>query len=242
MFLGRHLLATLVILAAACSGDSGSPRTPLAPTLSVAALTSLSGSNQRATAGDPLGEPLSVRVTDATGKGIADVTVAFEITHGLGAIGGKTPGPPGAPMLAHSSTNAQGVAEMTLVPYEPGDITVTASIANAAVAPVTFTAGVDVVAIELVSMGGGPYGAFVGPCHCAAAINILKVPVGVPIEWRNPFDESWTVTSTSTPVGAQGFESGPLSRNSRFRFVPEVRGTWQYRDQVSGLTAMLIVE
>ena len=156
MFLGRHLLATLVILAAACSGDSGLPRTPLAPTLSVAALTSLSGSNQRATAGDPLGEPLSVRVTDATGKGIADVTVAFEITHGLGAIGGKTPGPPGAPMLAHSSTNAQGVAEMTLVPYEPGDITVTASIANAAVAPVTFTAGVDVVAIELVSRGAGP--------------------------------------------------------------------------------------
>jgi hypothetical protein len=242
MLFTRPLLATLVILAAACGGGSGSPHTPLAPTPSVAALTSVSGSNQRATAGDPLGEPFAVRVTDATGKGIGHLPVAFEITHGLGAIGGKTPGPPGAPMLAFSSTNANGIAEMTLVPYEPGDIAVTASIADAAVTPVIFTARVDMVAIELVSMQGGPYGAFVGPCRCASAINVLKVPVGVPIEWRNPFDESWTVTSTSMPAGAPGFESGPLSRNSRFRFVPEVRGTWEYRDRFTGLTATLIVE
>jgi hypothetical protein len=242
MLLRRFLPATLAILATACSGGSESPRTPLAPTPSVAALTSVSGSHQRATAGDPLGEPFAVRVTDATGKGIGQVPVAFEITHGLGAIGGKTPGPPGAPMLAFSNTNANGVAEMTLVPYEPGDITVTASLANAEVMPVIFTARVDLVAIELVSMQGGPYGAFVGPCRCASAINILKVPVGVPIEWRNPFDKSWTVSSTSTPAGAPGFDSGPLSRNSRFRFVPDVRGSWAYRDRFSGLTAALIVE
>lgn len=242
MFLRRSLLAALVILATACGGGTGSPRTPLAPTPSVAALTSASVSHQRATAGEPLAEPLSVRVTDATGKGIGHVPVAFEITHGLGAIGGKTPGPPGAPTLAYSYTNGHGVAEMTLVPYEHGDIAVTASIANSAVAPVTFTARADVVAIELVSMQGGPYAAFVGPCRCTSAINILTVPVGVPIEWRNRFDESWTVTSTSTPAGSPGFESGLLSRNSRFRFVPEVRGTWEYRDRFSGLTATLIVE
>jgi hypothetical protein len=242
MLFRRPLLATLVILAAACGGGSGSPHTSLAPTPSVAALTSVSGSNQRATAGDPLAEPFAVRVADATGKGIGHLPVAFEITHGLGAIGGKSPGPPGAPMLAFSSTNANGIAEMTLVPYEPGDIAVTASIADATVTPVIFTARVDMVAIELVSMQGGPYGAFVGPCRCASELNILRVPVGVLIEWRNPFDESWTVTSTSTPAGAPGFESGPLSRHSRFRFVPEVRGTWEYRDRFTALTATLIVE
>jgi hypothetical protein len=49
----------------------------------------------------------------------------------------------------------------------------------------------------------------------------------------------YRITATSVPEGGAPFDSGTLSGSSRFRFVPTVAGTWQYRDTISGLAATL---
>jgi len=54
---------------------------------------------------------------------------------------------------------------------------------------------------------------------------------------RHPI--TYTVTSISAPPGAKGFDSGMLTAYQRFRFVPPLRGSWVYRDQVTGLTGTL---
>ena len=82
---------------------------------------------------------------------------------------------------------------------------------------------------------------FVGPCSNSSDVT---VPVGTPVEWKIPVEDdrypiTYTVTSTSTPPGAEGFDSGMLTSKERVRFVPSVAGTWPYRDDVTGLTGTL---
>jgi hypothetical protein len=82
---------------------------------------------------------------------------------------------------------------------------------------------------------------FIGPCTLSSDVT---VPSGTPVEWKVPVEDerypiTYTVTSTSTPPGASGFDSGVLTSRERFRFVPLVTGTWEYRDQITGRTGTL---
>jgi TolB protein len=68
----------------------------------------------------------------------------------------------------------------------------------------------------------------------------LNVRVGVPVRWVNanqvePFTAQ--IVSTSVPNGGESFNSGILEKGEDFRFVPNVEGTWEYMDQVTGITA-----
>jgi hypothetical protein len=60
--------------------------------------------------------------------------------------------------------------------------------------------------------------------------------------WKCSDDESYSVSATSAPPGGTRFDSGTLSRNSRFVFVPHVAETWEYRDQFSGVNARLMAK
>ena len=83
---GSRLVALVVSVAVAaglaCSGDGGTEPPPT-PT----ALVRVSGDGQTADAGQPVANPLVVRVNDAQGRGVAGVAVAFSVTQGGGAVG-----------------------------------------------------------------------------------------------------------------------------------------------------------
>lgn len=227
-----------VLLLGACAGDSS--RTVLAPSPNpgarAAAIAIVSGNDQPAKAGERLEQPLVVRVTDAAGNGVRDVPVSFDVT-GAGGFNGKdAPGP----SRVSSQTDPAGAAHVWLEPYDVGRISVTARVEGTQVSPATFTVHSTVVVIELRSRGN--YAAFYGPCRCVRTVNTVTVPVGTPVEWKSVDGEPYTVTSTSMPDGGIAFDSGPVTASNRFRFVPSVPGTWEYRDALSGLTATLKVK
>jgi hypothetical protein len=221
-----------------CSGETA-PRViapSSTPATRAAAIVIVSGDHQQAAAGEPLQQPLVVRVTDARGTGIESAVVTFEIS-GTGGLNGKE-----APGLSRvsSQTDSVGQAQVRLEPYDLGRISVSARVEGTTLAPVMFTADATVIVVEFRSPEAvGPYAAFWGPCRCSRTMNELTVPVGTPIEWATLDATPFTITSTSTPAGGASFDSGTLTRNSRFRFIPGVAGTWAYEDRFSGLRATL---
>lgn len=234
---GRLPVAAALFLGA-CAGDTS--QTVLAPspnpTARAAAIAIVSGNDQPAKAGERLDQPLVVRVTDAAGSGVGDVLVSFDVT-GAGGLNGKdAPGP----SRVSTQTDPTGAARVWLEPYDVGRISVTAGVEGTQVSPATFTVHSTVVVIELRSRGN--YAAFYGPCRCVRTVNTVTVPVGTPVEWKSVDDEPYTVMSTSIPDGGIAFDSGTVTPTTRFRFVPSVIGTWEYRDTLSGLTATLKVK
>jgi hypothetical protein len=238
MRIGTVVSATAAVLLASCSGDTETRvvAPSSTPATRAAAVAIVSGDKQAAKAGEPLSEPLVVRVTDARGQGVEMASVLFEIS-GSGGLDGKQA--PGDPRVS-THTRADGTAQVVLEPYDLGPISVTARVEGTSLAPVTFTADVAVVVVEFHSpAAAGAYAAFWGPCRCARTINTVAVPVGTPVEWATLDSTPYTITSVSSPAPAAAFESGTLGRSSRFRFVPTVPGTWEYEDRFSGLRATL---
>jgi len=68
----------------------------------------------------------------------------------------------------------------------------------------------------------------------------LDVRVGVAVSWLNdsqvaPYTAQ--IVSTATPTGGASFDSETLDHGKSFTFFPEVEGTWEYEDRVTGMTA-----
>ena len=235
--------AAALFFAAACARDSPVGPTP-ATTASdgpgnpaPATIALVSGNHQNGKAGEPLDEPFVVRVTDAGGHGVSNRMVSFEIASGGGVLGERCDAI--APVATRSSgTDTDGIARMAFIPTVLGRSTVIARLA-APQESITFTVEAAVLVVEF-WFGYWNVG-FVGPCTNSSDV---VVPAGTPVEWRIPVQDdrypvTYTVTSTSRPAGAGGFDSGVLTSRHRFRFVPAVAGTWEYRDQVTGLTGTL---
>lgn len=93
----------------------------------------IAGDGQSAPAGTPVAPTPAVKVTDATGTPVADVTVTFEVTRGGGAVA------PGS-----AKTNADGLATVTswTLGATPGPNTLTATVAGSSIAgnPAVFSA------------------------------------------------------------------------------------------------------
>jgi hypothetical protein len=64
--------------------------------------------------------------------------------------------------------------------------------------------------------------------------------LGMAVEFLNNMSGAHIV-STSTPPGGEPFDSGMLNEDERFQFVPNVQGTWEYVDKVSGITGSFTV-
>jgi len=60
----------------------------------------------------------------------------------------------------------------------------------------------------------------------------VTVAVGTTIEWLNMDAVQHTATSTSVPPGGVAFDSGLMGNGARYRFIPQVTGTWVYRCEV----------
>ncbi|MDZ7267057.1 MAG: Ig-like domain-containing protein [candidate division KSB1 bacterium] len=117
---------------------SGSPVvfTAQATVGAAARLVEVSGNNQLGTAGQPLGAPFVVKVTDVVGNPVSGSTVLFEVIQGGGNLAGAT--------TANLVTNAQGLAQVVLTLGSNATVSnqVRASAAGLTGSPIVFTAGI----------------------------------------------------------------------------------------------------
>lgn len=120
-------IATIIVLASVSDcGGGGAATSPSTPS----AIAPVSGDNQSGAAGQALPQPLIVKVSTASGTGVAGVSVTFAVTAGGGSVSG-----------ASASTNAQGQASIVwTLGREPGSQTAAATASGLNGSPVTFSA------------------------------------------------------------------------------------------------------
>jgi hypothetical protein len=111
----------------------------------------LSGNGQTGVAGTNLPSPLRVRVTDANGNPVENVSVTWDPAGG-GSVSSTTTG-----------TNAQGIAEVTrTLGTAPGTYTTTATVEGLSGSPVTFTSIAEVGQAARLVLTTQPSGTVVG--------------------------------------------------------------------------------
>ncbi len=60
----------------------------------------------------------------------------------------------------------------------------------------------------------------------------ITIMLGDAVRWVNLDGVLHTATSSSTPTGGTAFDSGDMSQNDTFPYVPDVRGEWVYLCEV----------
>lgn len=120
------------------AGLSGSPVlfTAQATVGAAAKLVEAGGNNQLGTAGQPLGAPLVVKVTDVVGNPVPGIGVLFEVIQGGGNLAGAA--------TANVVTTAQGLAPVVLTLGSNPAVSnqVRASASGLVGSPIVFTAGI----------------------------------------------------------------------------------------------------
>lgn len=220
----------LGLVLAACGGD-GPTNPPEPEARAPAAIAIVSGQDQQGKAGEPLPEPFVVRVTDDRGDGVEGVEVTWRVTTGAGHFGPDLY-PTEESSTVSVDTDPDGTARVFFRPAILGTSTVAADVSG--LSPVRFTTDVAVVVIlfgPIFDCTPGDPNHFLGP----DGTSDVAVPVGTPVEWVYapylvPSTCEARVTSSSEPPGGEPIDSGILTPGERFRFVPAVAGTWEYRD------------
>jgi hypothetical protein len=202
-----------------------------------AVLTIVAGNHHEGKVGEwdewgffPAWHGLQVRLVDGQGNPVPYVPVRWVVTSGDVAMQGCVPG---LPQVANwTRAGSDGRADVIFSLVAVGTSTVAAAVPGLLSSPVTFTVTATGFLITLADFGAGP-AFFVGD-----ASSDVTVPIGARVEWVN-WLETAQITSTSGPPGGASFDSGALSQGERFEFVPDVAGTWEFVDQVSGATGVL---
>ena len=228
-----------------CGGD-GRPAlpSPTEPQDSIAsdgprpgAITLVTGNAQRAFLGSMLEDPLVVQVTDVNGMAMPGYPVEWTSTRAGAAVcvfneydchhGSR-----------YVFTDAYGRSTVRAMPTELHAGWVTAVVKGNPPLHVTFTMD----AIGVLVRAQPRYGCIddSDPLRFSgyAAANHTLVDVGtlVEFEFANwlPLGCLARIVTTSAPIGDPGFDTGNLRPGQRFRFVPTVAGTWEFRDQYTG--------
>jgi hypothetical protein len=184
-------------------------------------------------------EMLKVLLTDVQGNPVPNVAVTWAIlsgdawlNEGCAAIGDHA-------AIGRTRTGSDGTAFANVLPTTIGTTTIAAAVPGVLFSPVTFTIEVTAAVINL----GEPWGVggigFFGPSASHSAD--VTVPVGATVEWLNHV-ETARIVSVGAPPGGTAVDSGELAQGERFVFVPNVAGTWEYIDQVSGATGRLTAQ
>lgn len=201
-----------------------------------AALRIVSGDGQRGKAGEALAETFVVQVTDTAGRPVPDVRVDFRVTSGAGHF--LVEGPTlveETPVLHPAVSLLTGPDGSTRIRFRPIVLGMTTVVASTWVgagpvdgSPATFTIEATVLVIEI----SGEDECWFIPCFRGpTGESDVRVPVGATVEWVNRLPEPVTISSTSSPAEGSPFTSPPLWRGARFRFVPDVAGSWEYADE-----------
>jgi hypothetical protein len=182
-------------------------------------------------------EMLKVLLTDGQGNPVPHVAVTWAILSGdawlddCAAIGDH-------PAIRMTRTQSDGTASMNIFPTTIGTTTLAAAVPGVLFSPVTFTVEVTAVVINLAEPWGGGIG-FFGPARSHSSD--VTVPIGATVEWVNHFATA-RIISVGAPPGGTAIDSGELAQGERFVFVPNVAGTWEYTDEVSGATGRLTAQ
>lgn len=197
-----------------------------------ATVSIVSGNGQEGRAGKPLDEPLVIRVTDGAGQAVPDFAVlwvAMDDPESSWWVFGKA---------TRWATDSDGYSRTAFTPVTAGTNWVTVE-APGIEREARFEAEVDVVVIDYMASEGGTFAdpscLVFGSCDQAESL-----PLGATVEWMNHLSSARLV-STSLPPGGTWFDSGQLKEGERFRFAPNVAGTWEYTDVIQGRTGTLYV-
>lgn len=215
-YAGGALLAAGLTLSAGCEegserivgvGGGGSGPSP------ASRIEIIGGDEQNGPTLGTLSLPLVVGVSSDRDVPVADVTVNWEVSRGIGTLS-----------AVRTATDALGQAEsqLTLGPVL-GPVTVAASLEDQGGPSVTFAARATVVRVDIrIASFSGPLGG-----------DSLQVVVGDTVEWLNRDVVRHAVESTVVPEGGASFRSRDLNNSDRFRFVPKAAGLWEYIDPLS---------
>ncbi len=205
-------------------------------------VTAVSGDGQTGKAGLFLDEELQVRVTDTQGNTVDGVEVTWRVASGGGHL--RSVDPAGditfANQLAKRTTGG-GIASVQFRPHVLGESTVVAEVPGHQGSPLVFTVEANVMVILVGrAFGNEEVTFFANP----GQEDEVVVPIGTPVEWwESPFAGlggfQVRITSTSVPLDGEPFDSGRISLQTPFRFVPNAVGTWEYVDQETGGTGRL---
>lgn len=242
-FFPHHQVAGLGLLGLLGCGQElpgeppGPPDQPGAPV----AMVAVSSPFQIGLAGDELSEPLGVRVSDAAGQGLPGVAVYWIAVGGPDVICAVDRKRCGTQRLT-VTTNTDGVAHVWYRPRLLGAGAVTALAPAVPQGQVSFDFEAIGVLIRL-----APRYAGCGTWH--SPVNILgpddshevTIPAGTFIEWEHD-GELWypedtcvaRIISRVVPEGGLPFESGDMAFGDRFRFTPNVAGTWMFQELITG--------
>ena len=199
---------------AAVSGLTGSPATFTATALEPAAIVIVGGNGQTARTTQPLADSLKIRVNAGDGDPLPGAQVVWVATAGGGTFSNP-----------NTLTNASGRAAtvLTLGNFPVGN-TVTATIASTAISATLNATATSPVSVE-VTMQNTAFNAPGGG-------DDVTILLGDTVRWVNLDNDQHTATSSFEPTDGRAFDSGLLSLNDTFVFVPNVRGQWTYLCEV----------
>lgn len=187
-------LLSLVLVLPACNGDGTGPAVPT--TLQAAA-----GDNQTGTVGQPLAQPVQVRVLDASGRPVSGLAVSFVVTGGGGSVAVPT-----------STTDATGVAsnQWTLGSSATAAQTLEARVSTAGGPVLTFTftatprAAAAAALQDVTGLHAGVPGAAMADSLAVRAVDSFGNPVpGATVSWTVN-QGGGAVSPTSSVTGANG--------------------------------------
>lgn len=208
-----------------------------------ASIEIVSGDGQIGKANEQLAEPLVVRVTNGRGEPVERVDLDWLTGPTWGDMGGGS---------LRSSGLVAGLDSVHMTPQAAGTVWADALLPGDASRRVHFEAQATDFVIWLEAWEGFVDGwgyvnfnwftgnVFHEDCW-TTCYAITQVPVGTPLEWALRGVPEGHIVSTSVPDGGASFDSGVLSGEARFSFVPTVTGKWTYIDELSGAVGWLIV-
>lgn len=201
-----------------------------------AALAIASGSDQQAKAGQQLGEPFVVRVTDGQGNGVPHVAVDWRVTHGEGAFGSFGREDHESPVsVTHTRTGADGVAQVFFTPMWFGPIDVAAGVVGVQGSPVMFTAdATDTGAALTIISGNDQKEGKAGLFERLDEPFVVRVTDGQGDAVPN-VRVSWSVTEGYGDIAASAYSDG--NGLARAVFSPRALGTSRVAARLAGLDA-----
>lgn len=197
-----------------------------------ATVSVVSGNGQEGKTGEPLGEPLVIRVTDGAGQAVPNI--------GVGWVAMDDPEFSwfGMGWGTQWWTDADGYSQVAFTPLSAGTNWVTAEVPGIEL-EARFEAKVSVVLINYVTSDGGTF----ADAHCKQfghCDQSESFPLGTAVEWVNHLSSARLV-STTIPPGGMSFDSGQMKASELFRFTPNKVGVWEYIDLIHGRTGTLYV-
>ena len=157
--------------------------------------------------------PLSVLVLDRRGFAVPEIVVRWELTAGVATLSATvdTTGPLGISQVLVTAGSVLGPVEVEA--YVPGSSAFRAA----------FDLLVTAHQVQILS------DRFLGPLGG----DTLYVVAGDTVEWLNRDVQSHLLRSLEEPPGGVVIRSDTLRNSDRYRFVPNVPGTWTYEDAIN---------